>query len=133
MCVATKIGFLRRAIPPDLLATAEAANTRLMKSTFSIISSIPEDPELDAAWEQIALPSKMHGMGLRCGPTASAAAYIAWGSRLRDRIAWIDNLLLKPMRKLTFVLLQTYPFFWVGLVLALQSPHGVAKLNSHEP
>ena len=74
LCVATKIGFLRRAIPPDLLATAEAANTRLMKSTFSIISTIPEGPELDAAREQIALPIKMHGMGLRCGPTASAAA-----------------------------------------------------------
>ena len=66
-----------RTIPPSLLAAAEAANLRLLKSTLFIITGITEGAELDSAWDQIVLPIKMHGMGLRCGSTATAAAHIA--------------------------------------------------------
>ena len=38
---------------------------------------IVEKSELKAKWEQICLPIKMKGMGLRCGAAAAAAAYIA--------------------------------------------------------
>ena len=88
-CASTKISFLLRTAPPDIIADATIVHDNLIADCLSAIldhahpSVLEEGPSESAAYAQAALPVQQGGLGLGSAQVTSAPAFLA---------GWVDFL-----------------------------------------
>ena len=88
-CASTKISFLLRTAPPNLIEDAALAHDNLIADCLSAMldpahpSVLNEGPFANAAYGQAALPVQLGGLGLGSAQVTSAPAFLA---------SWVDLL-----------------------------------------